>query len=94
VGRVVITGPATFATVGDLLSASQSVFAGQTAMTVDLGEVTSVDSAGLALLLEWLRRARRDGCSVKYTGLPDKLVAIAKLSGVNAMLATGFAPAS
>jgi hypothetical protein len=31
---------------------------------------------------------------VTYTGLPEKLVAIAKLSGVDTMLAAGSAPAS
>ncbi|TFG86199.1 MAG: STAS domain-containing protein [Chromatiales bacterium] len=92
-GRVIVTGPVTFATAGDLLLASQPLFVGRNAVTVDLGAVTSVDSAGLALLLEWLRRARKAGCSVTYTGLPQKLVAIAKLSGVDAMLVTGPAPA-
>jgi len=93
-GRIIVTGPVTFATAGDLLRASQGLFVGQKAVTVDFGAVTSVDSAGLALLLEWLRRARHDGRAVKYTGLPEKLVAIAKLSGVDVMLATGFEPAS
>jgi phospholipid transport system transporter-binding protein len=82
-----------FATVGDLLQASPSVFVGQAAITVDLSGVTSVDSAGLALLLEWLRRARSDGYAVAFTSLPDKLVAIAKLSGVDVMLAAGYTPA-
>jgi len=93
-GRVTLTGPVTFATVGDLLRSSQPLFAGQKSITVDLAAVTSVDSAGLALLLEWLRLARSDGRAVSYTGLPDKLVAIAKLSGVHAMLAAGIRPAS
>jgi len=92
-GRVIVTGPVTFATVGDLLRTSQSLFVGPKAITVDLAAVTSVDSAGLALLLEWLRLARSAGRAVTYTGLPDKLVAIAKLSGVHAMLATGVRPA-
>lgn len=93
-GRVIVTGSVTFATAGDLLRASEPLFAGQKAVTVDLGAVTNVDSAGLALLLEWLRRARSDARAVTYTGLPEKLVAIAKLSGVDTMLAAGSAPAS
>jgi phospholipid transport system transporter-binding protein len=93
-GRLGVTGPVTFATVGELLRASQALFAGQKAMTVDLAAVTSVDSAGLALLLEWLRLARSEGRTVAYTGLPDKLIAIAKLSGVHTMLAAGIRPAA
>jgi phospholipid transport system transporter-binding protein len=85
-GRATITGDVTFRTAGKLLPAGLGLFEGQNAVVVDLGAVTKVDSAGLALLLEWLRHARREGCTVTYTGLPDKLVAIAKLSGVEAML--------
>jgi len=93
-GRVVLTGPVTFATVGDLLRASQRLFVDQKSVTVDLGSVTSVDSAGLALLLEWLRTARSAGHAVTYTRLPDKLVAIAKLSGVEGIIAAGSAAAT
>jgi phospholipid transport system transporter-binding protein len=93
-GRIIVTGSVTFNTVGDLLRASQPLFVDQKTVSVDLGAVTSVDSAGLALLLEWLRRARSDGRTVTYTGLPDKLVAIAKLSGVHSILAAGSAPAA
>lgn len=92
-GRFIVSGAVTFATAGELLAASQPLFAGEKAITVDLSAVTRVDSAGLALLLEWLRRARSDGRAVSFTGLPGKLVDIAKLSGVDAMLSAGHAPA-
>ena len=85
-GRFILTGPVTFSTAGDLLQVSQGLFTGQRTVTVDLGAVTNVDSAGLALLLEWLRLARSTGQAVTYTGLPHKLIAIAKLSGVEGML--------
>lgn len=91
-GRFTVSGAVTFATAGDLLAASQALFTGEQVITVDLAAVTKVDSAGLALLLEWLRRARSEGRAVSFTGLPDKLVDIAKLSGVDAMLAADLAP--
>ena len=63
---------------------------------MNLGEVTRVDSAGLALLLEWLRLARSEGRAMRFTALPDKLLAIARLSGVDGLLTdaySGSAPA-
>jgi phospholipid transport system transporter-binding protein len=82
-----------FATAGPLLEASRGVFAGTDAVTVNLSGVTRVDSAGLALLLEWLRQARSERRAIQFTALPDKLLAIARLSGVDGLLQDGY-PAS
>lgn len=92
-GSFSVTGPVTFATAGALLEAGHGVFAGQGAITVNLGDVTRVDSAGLALLLEWLRLARLEQRAMRFVALPDKLLAIARLSGVDGLLTDGY-PAS
>lgn len=86
-GQFALQGAVTFATAGPLLGAGARAFAGQASVTVDLAAVTRVDSAGLALLLEWLRQGRAAGRSTRFTGLPDKLLAIARLAGVDALLA-------
>jgi phospholipid transport system transporter-binding protein len=87
-----VKGPVTFATAGQLLEAGQAVFSSQADVTINLHEVTSVDSAGLALLLEWLRQARSDGRAVRFVDIPEKLLAIARLSGVEALLTGGYSP--
>ena len=92
VGVVGVKGPVTFATAGHLLDAGQAVFSRQADVTINLHEVTSVDSAGLALLLEWLRQARANGRAVRFLGIPEKLLAIARLSGVEALLTGGYSP--
>ena len=92
-GLVDVKGPVTFATAGKLLEASGAMFTDQATVTVSLDGVTSVDSAGLALLLEWLRQARADGRAVRFLGIPEKLLAIARLSGVEALLTRGYSPA-
>ncbi|MEQ1800332.1 MAG: STAS domain-containing protein [Gammaproteobacteria bacterium] len=89
-GNFALTGPVTFATAGGLLDAGRAGFAGQTAVTVNLGDVTRVDSAGLALLLEWLREARTAGRTLRFAALPDKLLAIARLSGVDGLLSEDY----
>ncbi len=53
-GRAVLSGELTVNTVGGLLArVKQACEQGQPVADVDLNEVSKVDSAGLALLLEW-----------------------------------------
>ncbi len=89
-GVFAVTGPVTFATAGALLEAGRSLFAGHASIAVDLRAVSRVDSAGLALLLEWLRQSRADRRAMTFTGLPEKLLAIARISGVDGLLADGY----
>ena len=49
---------------------------------IDLREVNDVDSAGLAVLIEWLAQARARGTRLEFTNLPPALRSLAKLSGV------------
>lgn len=92
-GQFRLEGAAGFGQVRALLAAGERLFAGQPAVSVDLGGVTQVDSATLALLLEWRRFASSRGYAVTYTGLPDRLVALARLSGVADLIGAG-SPAS
>jgi len=86
-GRFVVRGPVVFATAGELLAASEKLFGGSGPLVIDLVAVSDADSAGLALLIEWLRMGHRGNRRVSFAGIPDKLEAIARLSGVAEMLA-------
>lgn len=82
---MVIAGPATLATVATLLEQGRAqIEAGIS--TVDLGEVSELDSSALAMLLAWLREARARGRELSFVGLPEGLVAIARLYGVADLL--------
>lgn len=85
-GEYRLTGPVSFATAGDLLAASEQLFAGQRALCVDLAGVSGVDSAGLALLLEWIRRSQAAGRRISFAAVPDRLRAVAQLTGVDELL--------
>jgi phospholipid transport system transporter-binding protein len=85
-GQFRLEGAAGFGQARTLLAAGERLFAGLPAVSVDLGGVTQVDSATLALLLEWRRLAARRGNAVTYTGLPGRLVALARLSGVAGLI--------
>lgn len=76
-----------------LLAAAGSVRGG--ALHIGLGGVTRADSAGLALLVDWLAWARGAGCSLAFDSLPPALLALARLSGLEALLvAPATAPAA
>lgn len=69
-------------TVGQLCQQGKQLMKGQRAFTVDLAEVSFCDSAGLVLLIELLRDAKRHNQVIRYVNLPQQVLAIAKVSGV------------
>lgn len=85
-GRYRVSGELSFATVTDLLLQSRSLFAGEPSIELDLSGVTYADSAGLSLLIEWLRQARLQGKHLHYLALPAQLQALANISEVDDLL--------
>lgn len=71
--RLVVQGPLGFTSVGKGLAQLPASLAG--VETIDLGGVTHADSAGLALLVECLRRA--DARKPVFLSPPPQLVALA-----------------
>ena len=54
----------------------------------DLTRVTSGDSAGLAVLIEWLAEARARGVRLRYVGVPAQILAVARISDIEGLLTT------
>ena len=80
-----LSGPVTLANVAQVLQEGlQHIRDG--ARTVDLGQVTELDSSLLAMLLAWLREARRRHSEVAFANLPQGLETIAQLYGVEGLL--------
>ncbi len=50
-------------------------------ITIDLKKVKAVDSAGLALIIEWLKIAHARNISLNFINVPKQLLALARLSG-------------
>ncbi|MCK8516266.1 STAS domain-containing protein [Methylonatrum kenyense] len=57
------------------------------ATALDLQAVQRSDSAGVAFLLAWVRRARQQGGAVTFTRVPEQIRAIAGTCGVREILA-------
>jgi phospholipid transport system transporter-binding protein len=88
-GRISVSGVLDAVTAPQLLAqSSQHISSADATVVVDLAGVKESDSAGLALLLEWLRLARRRRQTVRFENLPEQIVALAKISEVEELLAT------
>jgi phospholipid transport system transporter-binding protein len=86
-GRYRVGGEMGFASVSALLESSLPAFASAEAeLEIDLSGVSRVDSAGLALLVEWLRRAKGQGKTIVFRHIPDQLRAIARVSDLEGIL--------
>jgi phospholipid transport system transporter-binding protein len=84
--RALVNGILDFNTVGALLvTGSKAINSGQVAF-IDLKGVTSGDSAGLALLLEWLSVARAAKRPLRYENMPMQLQQLSRLSEVEELL--------
>ncbi len=55
-------------------------------LKVDFAQVESVDSAAVSMLLGWERAAQQSGRELHVTGLPEDLLSLARLYGVDKLL--------
>lgn len=77
-----VSGALTFETVPDLHKISAVWFKGAGDLTLDLAQVTNTDSAGLALLVEWLRRARDGKRTLRFTNVPTQVQTLIRINGL------------
>ena len=83
--RMLVSGSLTLASVTAALGEGNAAIA-QGVRSVDLGEVGELDSSALALLLAWLREAKRLNRELTFANLPQGLTTIARLYGVAELL--------
>ena len=84
-----VTGVLHFATVAALLQPGTAAIAAGQAAVMDLAGVNDSDSAGLALLIEWLSVAKAASRSLRYENIPSQLLQLARLSEVEELLTAG-----
>ena len=97
--EVLVTSPGRFAARGALTFANakgaraEGLHALRTStardLEVDCGGITHSDSAGLAVLLDWMAVMKREGRPLCFANLPSGLLAVARISGVEEMLQKG-----
>ena len=82
----VLRGELSFSTVTDLSKRSAELLWREERVTLDLAGVTRTDSAGLALLVEWLRLAHRKGKAIQFRNIPQQMMAVAQVVGLDKLL--------
>lgn len=90
-GTLSAHGPLTFASARRACELGAAALANAAAakLEIDCRGITVSDSAGLAVLLEWLSLAKRAGRSLRYAQLPPGLAALARISDLEDLLERG-----
>jgi phospholipid transport system transporter-binding protein len=87
-GRYLLSGELTFTTVPAVYEQGHAMFTTPTT-TLTLRFINGAartDSAGLALLVEWLREAREHGKTLRFENIPAQLKDLARVSGLERVL--------
>ncbi|GMR07939.1 MAG: STAS domain-containing protein [Gammaproteobacteria bacterium] len=85
-GQFALTGVLSFQTVPAVWRQGLSMFNGEDAVHLDLKGVSRSDSAGLVLLIEWMRHLRLQSREISFTNVPRQMLAIARVSSLDKQL--------
>lgn len=84
--RLRVEGELSFGTAAAALERGAQRIGPGRRWTFDLSGVSAGDSAGVAVLIEWLSLAQSRGATVVYDSIPPQMLAIARLSDLEALL--------
>jgi phospholipid transport system transporter-binding protein len=85
-GVLAVSGVLEFATVTALAGQAEGLLPASGPLYIDLGGVEHTDSAGLALLVHWLRRAHHEGRLLEFRNVPVQLLEMARVSRLDNLL--------
>ena len=90
-GRFAVRGALTFANARSARSEGLHALHTSSArdLEMDCAGIAHSDSAGLAVLLDWMAIMKRDGRPLCFAHLPPGLLAVARISGVEELLQKG-----
>ncbi len=78
--NIYVAGELTFESVSELVKQGLLLIEKKNNISVDLRDVTLCNSAGLALLIEWLSHAHKLNKTISFNNVPQQLLDIAKVS--------------
>jgi phospholipid transport system transporter-binding protein len=85
-GQWRVTGELSFTTVPKLYKTGYDLITKHENLIFDLQDIIALDNSGLALLTAWARLAKKLDKAICFVNLPNKLLDIAKLSGLEDIL--------
>jgi phospholipid transport system transporter-binding protein len=83
---IVIIGELNFTTVVSLWNESLPKLAAYPSLHFDLAKVSTKGSGGVALILEWIKYAKRHNKPINFSNVPANLLSILSVSGISNML--------
>lgn len=81
-----VKGVLTFDTVLNAYEISKPFFLKKQMLHINLSAVTHSDSAGLSLLARWMRLAKTQNIELIFSGLPDSIHDLSRVSGLDEIL--------
>ena len=79
-----VSGQLTFQTVPRFLTHTDKLLQNNSGtVTIDMHGVTLADSAGLALMIEWLQLARAAKHEVVFTNIPEQMRDLIRVNGLD-----------
>lgn len=87
-GAFAMSGQLTFQTVPQFHEHAGDLFKNSARpVTIDMRGVTLADSAGLALMIEWLQSARAAQREIVFTNIPDQMHDLIRVNGLTRVFA-------
>ena len=81
-----VRGELDFDTVADLWATTEAPIPSEPILRVDLGGVQRSNSAGVALLVQWLRQARRRQVELVFIDVPAQMREIVRVADLEQVL--------
>lgn len=81
-----LSGELDFYNVMSVYQKSLNLFNNLSAYQVDFSKLTSSDSAGIALIVEWLKLAKQHNKSIQLTNLSANLQSIVSVAGLGELI--------
>ena len=84
--RLMVSGDLNFNTVMNVWNNSLPLLNSGSDLQFDLSNVISANSAGLVLLIEWVKYAKKVGKAISFHYMPAQLNSIISVAGVSGFL--------
>ncbi len=85
-GRLIVSGDLNFSTVVELWRESLSLFSSLSTLDFDLSNIHSSNSAGVALIIEWIKYAKNKNKVITFLNVPQQLESIISAAGIKKIL--------
>ncbi len=81
-----IAGVLNFDTVPEILKKSDTLIPSSKDISIDLGQVSDANSAGMALLIEWKSLALSKGYDVTFLNIPVQISRLAEVCKIEKLI--------